>query len=64
MAGFFDAEGSVDIKRNHVRVGQKDRGILEMIQSKFGGKIYYQSRCGCWMLCWYKRSIVVDCYNV
>lgn len=57
IAGFFDGEGSVmvneQVRRNGSRVSryarvfvtitQKDRGILEWVQSKVGGTIYLKT---------------------
>lgn len=41
-AGFFDAEGCIYYNKNRWRIviTQNDRSILELFQTKYGGKIY------------------------
>ncbi len=54
IAGFFDGEGSLIIRFKKdkryktgmfvepvINITQKDKHILEIIQQKYGGKIYY-----------------------
>tara|TARA_R110000868_G_scaffold411231_1_gene702476 strand:- start:236 stop:793 length:558 start_codon:yes stop_codon:yes gene_type:complete len=60
LAGFFDGEGMVDIRvaKSHggkyirfelrCQITQKDRGILERIQSAYGGSIQ-GGKCNAWV---------------
>lgn len=42
VAGFFDAEGYVHTEKRSLRIGQKERRVLELIQQYFGcGNIYW-----------------------
>lgn len=47
IAGFFDGEGCVSISRDlrmQVRITQKERPVLDLIQSQYGGKVSIKDR--------------------
>ena len=46
FAGFWDAEGSVPEHGFNLNIGQKERYVLEAIQSVFGGRVFVQKERG------------------
>ena len=60
FSGFFDAEGSINYhtKRNqpNISVSQKTRGVLDMINSFFGGNVYFDKSWEGYILYISKRS--------
>lgn len=63
IAGFFDGEGCIDVKpgsRYAIKISNKNREVLEMIQECVGfGKIYYH-KAGFWT---YETTNMLDTYT-
>lgn len=65
MAGFFDGEGYIGITRSTrhthqmtLHISQKDRSILDEIQSSLGETGYFVRQTNCWALRYSSRKAV------
>lgn len=66
LAGFFDGEGCVRLEPHQdgyylyprLILTQKDRQILRLVQSEFGGKLYRKSASGCSAVNWYGAEAI------